>query len=376
MSTAPNSPPAIAANNLHKRFGKTQALRGVDLTVPAGTVCGLLGPNGAGKTTAVRILATLAAPDEGEARVAGFDVVRQADEVRRRIGFTGQHAALEEGVTGRENLLLLGRLHHLGGRAARRRADELLEQFELGEAADRLVRGYSGGMRRRLDLIASLITRPQVLFLDEPTTGLDPRSRNAIWETIRELTREGITVLLTTQYLDEADQLADDIVLLDHGIVVASGTPRQLKETIGSRIEVTLADAEHLSVAARTLAEATGGEPVIDEDELRVAVVTAMQQASDARSGSAPRARAGSHARSDAGGARDAAQPPTLPVLVRLLDAAGVSPLDVALRSPSLDEVFLKLTGSQAARTADAVLDDSAVANPAVADSTIGRTPA
>jgi ABC-2 type transport system ATP-binding protein len=356
MSTTSNSPPAIAANNLHKSFGKTQALRGVDLTVPAGTVCGLLGPNGAGKTTAVRILATLAAPDQGEARVAGFDVVRQADEVRRRIGFTGQHAALEEGVTGRENLLLLGRLHHLGGRAARRRAEELLEQFELGEAADRLVRGYSGGMRRRLDLIASLITRPQVLFLDEPTTGLDPRSRNAIWETIRELAHDGITVLLTTQYLDEADQLADDIVVVDHGVVIASGTPQRLKETIGSRIEVTLADAEHLPIAARTLAEATGGEPATDVDELRVTVVASAQQGSGS------------------GGPGDTVQPVTLPALVRLLDTAGVSPLDVALRSPSLDEVFLKLTGGQAARTAGTLVDDTA--GDDAADTASERTPA
>ena len=336
MNLPAKSPPAIAAVDLHKRFGTTHALRGLDLTVPAAAVCGLLGPNGAGKTTAVRVFATLTAPDRGEARVAGFDVLREADEVRRRIGFTGQHAALEEGVTGRENLLLLGRLHHLGGRAAARRADELLERFGLGEAAGRLVRGYSGGMRRRLDLIASLITRPQVLFLDEPTTGLDPRSRGAIWDTIRDLAREGTTVLLTTQYLDEADQLADDIVLVDHGVVIASGTARRLKESIGSRVEVTLADAAHLPIAARALAETTGGEPEIEADERRVTVVT-----------SADRGNAG--------------QPVTLPVLVRVLDAAGVDPLDVALRTPSLDEVFLALTGDDAGR---ATAPTSATASP------------
>ena len=311
MSTA-----AVAMSGLHKRYGKTHALRGLDLTVSPGTVCGLLGPNGAGKTTAVRVLATLAAPDAGQARVAGYDVVRHADEVRRRIGFTGQHAALDEGITGRQNLFLLGRLHHLGNHGARRRAAELLEQFALTEAADRLVRTYSGGMRRRLDMIASLITRPEVLFLDEPTTGLDPHSRNEIWATVRQLAAEGTTVLLTTQYLDEADQLAGDIVVVDHGVVIASGSPDELKEAIGVRIEATLADAAQLETAAKVLGALTGCVAAIEPEERTVSVTTS-------------------------GG-----RPVGLPRLVRELDAAGVDALDVALRRPSLDDVFLALTGS------------------------------
>jgi ABC-2 type transport system ATP-binding protein len=319
MSTAPA---AVFVTGLHKHYGKTHALRGLDLTVPAGTVCGLLGPNGAGKTTAVRVLATLAEPGAGRAAVAGFDVVREPDEVRRRIGFTGQHAALDEGLTGRENLRLLGRLHHLGTRGAKARADELLERFGLAEAADRLVRTYSGGMRRRLDLIASLLTRPQVLFLDEPTTGLDPRSRGEIWTTIRELAAEGTTVLLTTQYLDEADRLAGDIAVVDHGVVIASGSPQQLKETIGVRVEATVADPAHLEAAARILAELTGGEAVVEAEQRRVGTGTA--------------------------GGRTV----SLPRLVRELDAAGVEALDVALRQPSLDEVFLTLTGGLPAESA------------------------
>ncbi|HWG26854.1 ATP-binding cassette domain-containing protein [Actinospica sp.] len=306
---------AITVTGLHKRFGKTHALRGLDLTVDGGTVCGLLGPNGAGKTTAVRVLATLAAPTAGHASVAGYDVVRRPDEVRHRIGFTGQHAALDEGITGRQNLRLLGRLRHLGARGARQRADELLERFDLADAADRLVRTYSGGMRRRLDMIASLITRPEVLFLDEPTTGLDPRSRNEIWATVRQLADDGTTVLLTTQYLDEADQLADDIVVVDHGIVIASGSPDELKEAIGVRVEATLADAAHLESTARILRGLTGCLPTIEADEQRVSANT--------------------------GGGRTV----SLPRLVRELDAAGVDAVDVALRRPSLDEVFLTLTG-------------------------------
>jgi ABC-2 type transport system ATP-binding protein len=300
---------------LHKHYGKTHALRGLDLTVPAGTVCGLLGPNGAGKTTAVRVLATLAAPNAGRAVVAGHDVVRAPDEVRRRIGFTGQHTALDEGLTGRENLHVLGRLHHLGARGARARANELLERFSLADAADRLVRGYSGGMRRRLDLISSLLTRPEVLFLDEPTTGLDPRSRGEIWASVRELAAEGTTVLLTTQYLDEADQLADDIAVVDHGVVITSGSPERLKETIGVRVEATVAEPTQLAAAARVLAELTGGEPALEPERLRVAA--------------------------GAVGGRAV----SLPRLVRELDAAGVEALDLALRRPSLDEVFLTLTG-------------------------------
>ncbi|RAG85259.1 daunorubicin/doxorubicin resistance ABC transporter ATP-binding protein DrrA [Streptacidiphilus pinicola] len=310
--------PPIVVEGLHKRFGSTHALRGLDLTVPAGTVCGLLGPNGAGKTTAVRVLATLAAPDAGRVRVAGFDVVREADRVRRTIGLAGQHAALDEGITGRDNLHLVGRLHHLGARGARRRADELLDRFGLTEAADRLVRTYSGGMRRRLDLIASLVTRPAVLFLDEPTTGLDPRSRNDIWSTVRELSAEGTTVLLTTQYLDEADQLADDIAVVDHGRVIASGPPERLKATIGTRVEVTLADSGHFATAACVLSALTGGESSLDEAERRIAATT------------------------------DPDRSVTLPGLIRELDAAGVATLDAALRRPSLDDVFLALTGRTA----------------------------
>jgi ABC-2 type transport system ATP-binding protein len=322
--------PAIAVEGLHKRFGRTRALCGLDLAVPAGTVCGLLGPNGAGKTTAVRILATLAAPDAGQARVAGFDVVRQADQVRRSIGLAGQHAALDEGITGRDNLHLVGRLHHLGARGARRRAEELLERFGLTEAADRLVRTYSGGMRRRLDLIASLVTQPAVLFLDEPTTGLDPRSRNDIWSTVRELSAGGTTVLLTTQYLDEADQLADDIAVVDHGRLIASGPPDRLKSTIGTRVEVTLEDTDRFAAAAAVLAALTGGEPVADHAERRIAAVGAPGRTV------------------------------TLPQLVRELDAAGVSAVDASLGRPSLDEVFLALTGRHPQTQDDAALERTA----------------
>ena len=316
------STPAITMTGLYKHYGKTHALRGLDLTVAPGTVCGLLGPNGAGKTTAVRVLATLAAPSAGQARVAGYDVVREPDEVRRRIGFTGQHAALDEGITGRQNLYLLGRLHHIGDRGARRRADELLEQFALTDAADRLVRTYSGGMRRRLDLIASLITRPEVLFLDEPTTGLDPHSRNEIWATVRRLAAEGTTVLLTTQYLDEADRLAGEIVVVDHGVAIASGSPDELKATIGVRVEATLADPAQLETAAKVLRELTGCAASIEAEERKVSVNT--------------------------GGGRSV----SVPRLVRELDAAGVEALDVALRRPSLDEVFLTLTGGGIERNA------------------------
>ena len=315
------APAAVSVTGLHKHYGATHALRGLDLTVPAGTVCGLLGPNGAGKTTAVRVLATLAAPSAGRALVAGYDVTREPDEVRRRIGFTGQHAALDESLTGRENLWVLGRLHHLGGRGARGRADELLERYGLGEAANRLVRGYSGGMRRRLDMIASLITRPEVLFLDEPTTGLDPRSRGEIWDTVRQLAAEGTTVLLTTQYLDEADQLAGDIVVIDHGVVIASGPPEQLKEAIGVRVEASVSDPAQLPAAAAVLARLAGCPAETDPAQRQVRVNTA-------------------------GG-----RPVSLPHLVRELDAAGVEALDVALRRPSLDEVFLTLTGGLPADT-------------------------
>ncbi|MFF1902872.1 ATP-binding cassette domain-containing protein [Kitasatospora sp. NPDC058218] len=323
------SRPAVEMAGVAKRFGTTEALRGLDLTVPAGTVCGLLGPNGAGKTTAVRVLATLVAPDRGTARVAGYDVVRDAEAVRRSIGLAGQHAAVDEGLTGRDNLRLLGRLHHLGARAARARADELLERHGLAEAGDRLVRTYSGGMRRRLDLTASLVTSPPLLFLDEPTTGLDPRSRQGIWATVKELAGGGTTVLLTTQYLEEADRLADDIVVVDHGAAIATGPPQRLKAAIGTRISVTLAesaDAGRLGSAAVVLAAlAKNGDVVADHAERTVTVVT----------------RPGVEV--------------LLPGLVRELDAVGVVARDVALRPPSLDDVFLALTGGAAggADTAD-----------------------
>ncbi|MFE7191936.1 ATP-binding cassette domain-containing protein [Kitasatospora sp. NPDC057541] len=307
---------AIEMAGVEKRFGATRALRGLDLTVPAGTVCGLLGPNGAGKTTAVRVLATLVAPDRGTARVAGHDVARDPDAVRRSIGLAGQHAAVDEGLTGRDNLHLFGRLHRLGAAGARARAGELLDRFGLAEAADRPVRTYSGGMRRRLDLVASLVTAPPVLFLDEPTTGLDPRSRQQIWDTVRELAATGTTVLLTTQYLEEADRLADTVVVVDQGAAIATGPPQRLKASIGTRVSVTLADAEQLGRAAVVLAALAGtGDVVVDEQERTVEVVS-----------------------------RPGVEVP-LPRLVRELDAVGVVARDAALRTPSLDDVFLALTG-------------------------------
>ncbi|GIH79795.1 ATP-binding cassette domain-containing protein [Planobispora longispora] len=304
--------PVVFAEGLHKSFGGTHALRGLDLSVPGGTVCGVLGPNGAGKTTAVRILATLSDPDAGHARIAGYDVVREAGEVRARIGLAGQYAAVDEKLTGRGNLRMFGRLSHLSRREAHRRADELLERFGLMDAADRQVTGYSGGMRRRLDLITSLILRPEVLFLDEPTTGLDPRSRGEIWDNVRELAADGTTVLLTTQYLDEADQLADDIVVVDHGQAIATGTPEELKATIGDRLDVVLEDPAALPSAATALKALAGTDPTMTgADRLGVAL--------------------------SGGGFR-------LADIVRELDRAGVAAADVRLRRPTLDEVFLRLT--------------------------------
>ena len=307
--------PIIVAEGLEKRFGDTHALRGVDLRVQPGTVYGLLGPNGAGKTTVVRILATLALPSAGRARVAGYDVVRDAEQVRHRIGLAGQHAALDEKLPGRENLRMFGRLYHLPEREARRRADELLDRFDLSHAADRLVKTYSGGMRRRLDLITSLIIAPPVLFLDEPTTGLDPRSRNEIWDAVRSLVADGTTVLLTTQYLDEADQLADRIAVVDTGRVVADGTPDELKAAIGSRLDVVVHDPGTLDAAARVLTEATGVPATADPEQRRV-------------------------------GAAITGDAVPLTDLVRTLDGAGVAVEDIALRRPTLDEVFLRLTGT------------------------------
>ncbi|MFD4023201.1 ATP-binding cassette domain-containing protein [Streptomyces sp. NPDC058576] len=307
--------PIVVAEGLHKSFGDTQALRGLDLSVPRGTVCGVLGPNGAGKTTAVRILATLSDPDAGHAHIAGHDVVREAGKVRARIGLAGQHAAVDEKLTGRGNLRMFGRLSHLSRHEARRRADELLERFGLMDAADRQVAGYSGGMRRRLDLITSLILRPEVLFLDEPTTGLDPRSRGDIWDSIRELVVDGTTVLLTTQYLDEADQLADDIAVVDHGRVIATGTPDQLKATIGDRLDVELEDPATLHPAASVLKALAGIDPTVTgADRLSVALPGRSLRFTD---------------------------------IVRELDRAGVAAADVQLRRPTLDEVFLRLTGQK-----------------------------
>lgn len=304
--------PMLVAEGLHKSFGDTHALRGLDLSVARGTVCGVLGANGAGKTTAVRILATLSDPDVGHARIAGYDVVREAGEVRARIGLAGQYAAVDEKLTGRGNLRMFGRLYHLSRREAHRRADELLERFGLVDAADRPVTGYSGGMRRRLDLITSLIRHPEVLFLDEPTTGLDPRSRGEIWNSVRELVAAGTTVLLTTQYLDEVDHLADDIVLIDHGQVIATGAPEELKATIGDRLDVTLEDPAALPAAMTRLNTLASTDPTaVGADGLSVVLPV--------------------------GGLR-------LADIVRELDQAGIAAADVRLRRPTLDEVFLRLT--------------------------------
>jgi ABC-2 type transport system ATP-binding protein len=308
---------AVVAHGLRKRFGETTALDGVDLAVPAGSVCGLLGPNGAGKTTAVRILATLLRHDGGRAEVAGFDVATEPDRVRASIGLLGQHAAVDDVLSGRQNLVLFGRLSHLDGRTARRRAGELLDRFGLADAADRTVSTYSGGMRRRLDLAVSLILAPRVLFLDEPTTGLDPRGRNEVWEAVRALVARGTTVVLTTQYLDEADQLADTISLLDHGRVIADGTPDRLKSAIGGdRVDVVVRSAAGLPAAVNAVERVAGAPAEVDRDTRRVSVPVRDRMAA-------------------------------LTALVRALDAAGVEAEDVALRRPTLDEVFLHLTGEK-----------------------------
>ncbi|MCT9929538.1 ATP-binding cassette domain-containing protein [Planotetraspora sp. A-T 1434] len=306
---------AIQAEGLAKRYGDTKALDGVDLEVPEGRLLGVLGPNGAGKTTAVRILATLLRPDGGRAQVGGFDVVRQAHQVRSLIGLTGQYAAVDEALTGMENLVMIGRLLDMPRADARRRAAELLERFDLTEAGGRAAKTYSGGMRRRLDLAASLIGHPTVLFLDEPTTGLDPRSRTELWGVVRDLQREGVTVLLTTQYLEEADQLADDIIVFDHGKVIASGTSDELKATTGGQVlEVRPAEAAHADLVARVVADVLGAAP-----DLSGGLVTAA--------------------------VRD---PAVVPAIVRRLDDLGVIAAELSLRKSSLDEVFLVLTGHRA----------------------------
>jgi ABC-2 type transport system ATP-binding protein len=304
---------AIETQELRKSYGDVRALGGVDLRVEAGTVFGLLGPNGAGKTTAVRILTTLLAPDEGLARVAGFDVVRDAPRVRERIGLAGQYAAVDESLTGLENLQMVGRLYHLGRKPARARARELLADFDLSEAADRLVRTYSGGMRRRLDLAAALVARPPVLFLDEPTTGLDIRSRIGLWDSIEALVAEGTTVLLTTQYLDEADRLAERIAVIDRGLVIAEGTPDELKTQVGGdRLEIHLCDGHRGEDAVAALAAIASEHPFIADGSVSVPVAERRGTIADA---------------------------------VRRLDEAGIAIDDIAVRTPTLDDVFLRLTG-------------------------------
>jgi ABC-2 type transport system ATP-binding protein len=308
---------AVVAEGLRKRFGDTQALDGLDLAVPQGTVCGLLGPNGAGKTTAVRILSTLLRYDAGRAEVAGFDVAREPREVKLRIGLTGQQPAVDELLTGRQNLDLFGRLFHLGARERRRRSEELLEQFNLVDAATKKVKHYSGGMRRRLDLAAGFIMQPRVLFLDEPTTGLDPRHRYEVWDVIRSLVAGGTTVLLTTHYLDEADQLADSISVIDGGRVIAEGTPDRLTAQIGgSQIDLVLADVDDLPAAAVILQRVAGAEPVLDAGERRLSAPLSERVAG-------------------------------LTEVLRELEDAGIAAEDVALRSPTLDEVFLRLTDQE-----------------------------
>ena len=305
---------AVSAHGLTKSFGDTKALCGIDLQIPRGSVLGVLGPNGAGKTTAVRILTTLLRADAGEATVLGFDVRTQPHEVRQRIGLAGQAASVDDILSGRQNLELVGRLYHLDSRSRRRRADELLEQFDLAEAADRPAKEYSGGMRRRLDLAAALVAEPALLVLDEPTTGLDPRSRNDLWDVLTGLVDGGATLLLTTQYLEEADRLADRIAVIDHGSVIAEGTASQLKREVGGeRVAVTASEAHDLAKVAAIVETATGAEPQVDRDARQVtAAVTGLD------------------------------------VLARVADAlhsAGVEVDDLGLHRPTLDDVFLQLTG-------------------------------
>jgi daunorubicin resistance ABC transporter ATP-binding subunit len=304
--------PAIVASGLAKRFGDVPALAGIDLTVPPGTVLGLLGPNGAGKTTTVRILTTILTPDEGEARVYGHDVVAEPEAVRNSIGLAGQYAAVDENLSGVENLVLVGRLTHLPKSLIKERSGELLERFDLSHAANRPVRTYSGGMRRRLDLAASLMHRPPVLFLDEPTTGLDPRSRIELWGVIEDLVAEGATVLLTTQYLEEADRLADQIAVVDHGRIIAGGTPAGLKANLGATvIEIGMPGEGSALMALQALGRLGVQPPVLEGTTVHLTVADSS----------------------------------SLLEVLRALDAEGIAPTGVTLREPSLDDVFLALTG-------------------------------
>jgi len=319
---------AIEAIGLHKHFGETRAVDGLDLAVPTGAVYGVLGPNGAGKTTAIRVLATLLLPSEGTARVFGFDVARAPEEVRARVSLTGQFASVDEDLTGRENLTLLGRLLGYGRGAARQRAGDLLDAFGLHDAADRQVKTYSGGMRRRIDIAASIVVTPQLIFLDEPTTGLDPRSRNQVWEIIRALVAEGTTVLLTTQYLDEADQLADRIAVIDHGRVIAEGTGGELKASVGSGVlHVRLRDPDQREHAAGLLTDLLAGDAVRERDPAAVSI----RIEDPARAGMA---------------------------LTALTDA-GIDLVNLGFGQPSLDEVFLTLTGQPPAPADEGTASDT-----------------
>lgn len=313
---------AVKANSLVKRYGKREVLHGVDLTVPEGSVTAILGPNGAGKTTMVRILATLTTPDAGNATVAGYDVVRQRRAVRRQIGLVGQHPAVDEKLTARENLAMFARLYHLPHAQATEIGRRLLDRFGLADAADRPVRTFSGGMRRRLDIAASLILEPRVLFLDEPTTGLDPRSRDEVWGGVRMIAERGISVILTTQYLDEADRLADQITVVDGGHVVVSDTPRRLKEQVGeSTVEVVTSSADDLDSVLREVSRATGAEPTVNRERRRLSVAVA-----------------------------DGAV--ALGAVARGLADLGVGLDDIALRRPTLDDVFFHYTGHGTAGSA------------------------
>ena len=328
----------VIVKDLTKRFGETEALKGVSFEVEPGTVLGVLGPNGAGKTTTVRILTTLLKPDSGTAEIEGIDVVKHPAEARARIGLTGQYAAVDERLTGHENLQLIGRFFHMPKAEAKRRATELLDQFRLDQAADRVVKGYSGGMRRRLDIAMSLIARPSVLFLDEPTTGLDPRARLDMWEVIENLVAEGTTTLLTTQYLEEAERLADRIVVIDHGTVIAQGTATELKQQSGGeRVEITLSDAANLGDVAGLFNGLVpdGANAAIDSESLTVTIPVSDTDR-------------------------------IVPTVVRKLDAAGIELTDVVVRRPTLDDVFFQLTG----RPAESDTEDESELDHAMSHST------